>query len=788
MAIAERAPQTEAPRNPEGISFMEEQVAFQARLLAVTASPAADRELLNPDRTDVPEITAESMATTQRDYTIIKNASVTERAHYWDQRTDVAIDARHQTWTTETKTAFDNSQRFFGTRKGQQWAAVFQRMNINAVGFGNTDAESLYNTYFSSQNERDNIDRFVNTVIAVHTNQQTKQFDRATFEQNRDAIQWLANLFGEKSAQVMTQIADGETKPREEVANAANQDNRRNTVTDKEYELFDFLYRPQEALRKVTPTRPPQAQRQPRPAPVAPIEPVRPIIATIPRTDTHTQMTTVTPHVPSHTPRQNLDTQTTPSEGQAIERQQPLENRPYKLQEVFENIHGNVVSDPTRNRFFVTNVPETFSLPSTQDKSLSLAVPFIQLRQDGQALTNRQVAPWAWEIGPNTPGALPRFVNGERATNGDSGIIGVSAAGAENPEQQARFYKHIADTVVTMHQRNDHLLPTWLRAQGRFDQPSSGRLMMMYDHQAPPEITSLDDIGDLRPENERLFYWSMRLAPHEGGFEPMWKHRLGELEEALKNDQLQPYHLRWIEFLSHSVDVDTLIQMMKQPHIATNTADTTSAAPASEPLGETAVQTPPSPDILVIDEYPPVLHTEPLSTIAEAKILDPNRDIKEQIQEALAQTSPDITSMPFVSKPQDIITSLQGISLGGGTLESAQAYINNNGFLELTAQIKGQDGKATYTATIGNNPSGKGLQVTKHSLDFSSGAGFVGFFNKGIKDKMNQYKRQAATASADLNSTLFKAINTQIDQWEVENMRIAEKNLEMILKRKPTSP
>lgn len=273
MAVAERPPlgAVEQPRNPEQVSFSEGQVAFQARVLAATASPTADHELLNPNNNTVPEITSESLGTRQhRNYTIVKHASAEERNYYWEQR-NVAVDARYQTWVTETQQAFDNSQRFFAGRKGQQWAGLFQKLNIRAVGFDTNDANTLYNRYFSSENESDNIDRFVNEVIDAHsriTNNQ-RQFDRASFEQNRDAIQWLANLFGEKSAQVMTQIADGETKPRAELAEAANANNRRNTITDKEYELFDFLYNPRQALRRPTPRR----ATHPEPAPVAPTPP-----------------------------------------------------------------------------------------------------------------------------------------------------------------------------------------------------------------------------------------------------------------------------------------------------------------------------------------------------------------------------------------------------------------------------------------------------------------------------------------------------------------------------------
>jgi len=44
----------------------------------------------------------------------------------------------------------------------------------------------------------------------------------------------------------------------------------------------------------------------------------------------------------------------------------------------------------------------------------------------------------------------------------------------------------------------------------------------------------------------------------------MWQPRIDELTQKLQEGKLEPHHLRWIEFLSHSVDVGKLMQMLKE--------------------------------------------------------------------------------------------------------------------------------------------------------------------------------------------------------------------------------
>lgn len=53
-------------------------------------------------------------------------------------------------------------------------------------------------------------------------------------------------------------------------------------------------------------------------------------------------------------------------------------------------------------------------------------------------------------------------------------------------------------------------------------------------------------------------------------FQDEWAKRIIELDEAVTQDTLQPYHLRWIELLSHSVNLPKLIEKIKTAPVTTS--------------------------------------------------------------------------------------------------------------------------------------------------------------------------------------------------------------------------
>jgi len=144
-----------------------------------------------------------------------------------------------------------------------------------------------------------------------------------------------------------------------------------------------------------------------------------------------------------------------------------------------------------------------------------------------------------------------RYIKAEEATNGDSGVFAVAAASAEEPKDQAKLYKFLSGSILAVHGHNPALLEAWLHNQTEF----SMNMFIGYD--------DFKDQGRTIPrtdKNERLLERNQDGGVDTTGTVDMWKTRITELEKAIKDDNLQPYHLRWIEFLAHSVDVPGLIK------------------------------------------------------------------------------------------------------------------------------------------------------------------------------------------------------------------------------------
>lgn len=258
---------------------------------------------------------------------------------------------------------------------------------------------------------------------------------------------------------------------------------------------------------------------------------------------------------------------------------EPAERKPIEakkdetLEHIFNNISGEVND---KHRFFVEDPPVQINLTDEQMDRLNLVEPFfVDIKVEGWSV-NKKVVPFVFELGDVAPHPDKRFINGEAATKGDSGLVGLAAASASTPEQQARLYKTLANAVVDIHLRSfantgrPALIDRWYAAQQKKGRWDDDRILdslggfEYFDHdQVTGEVT-----GELRPENERLFMYkdTGELDSLDIGF---WMSRTKELHKALETGTLQPHHLRWIELLAHSVDVNGLIKIIKESSPAT---------------------------------------------------------------------------------------------------------------------------------------------------------------------------------------------------------------------------
>lgn len=265
--------------------------------------------------------------------------------------------------------------------------------------------------------------------------------------------------------------------------------------------------------------------------------------------------------------RQQRESQRQQTPDQQQEQQQLQEQGPAPLQRRFEAVVGPVVRE--NNRFFVENPPEHISIPDNELTQYESREPFFNVNSAQQIIyTNEKIVPWARELGHEQGSDNRRFINGEAATGGDSGLFGLSAASSENPQQQAKLYRALADIILRIHEQNPRLLIDWLAQQGAdpetLDQITSSLAIF--------KLNDIQRLGTGGTRDEVLFPYKNRRAGNEREFtlmveaaqmEEFWQPRIAQLRSAHTQDRFTSYHLRWIEFLSHSVDVAGLIDLTK---------------------------------------------------------------------------------------------------------------------------------------------------------------------------------------------------------------------------------
>lgn len=244
--------------------------------------------------------------------------------------------------------------------------------------------------------------------------------------------------------------------------------------------------------------------------------------------------------------------------------QKPFESgKDYSMEEMFSSIQGEVNKG---HRFYVESPPSQLSLTNQEINRLKLIEHFfVNIQEvDGRVAyeVNKRVVPFVWELGENGTTPDTRFNDGEKATDGDSGVVGLAAASAENPEKQALLYHDLADAIIMIHKKDPKLLGQWLEKQKELQASGLSSLVLLTKN-------DLIDRENLRPEQERLFYFSEdKFKNHPDqvleDFSATWKSRISELEQVISENKLQKHHLRWIELLAHSVDVDGLIGIIKE--------------------------------------------------------------------------------------------------------------------------------------------------------------------------------------------------------------------------------
>lgn len=203
--MLERKPSKEVPNSPETEVAMSHFAALYPRLLI-------GGEFLNPDKRDLNPLNKEALGNfNQRDYSIFQYGSARDRMSYWAQFSNLDNQAKYKRWSQHCVATFSNSKNFFtNTEKGKSWSSLFSKLNIDTKNFTPETAAAFYQRYFTGEQNKTGVKQFVSDILNIHT--KDNKLDSDALERNLPAINWLANIFGNSSSEVITQLTSAEGK------------------------------------------------------------------------------------------------------------------------------------------------------------------------------------------------------------------------------------------------------------------------------------------------------------------------------------------------------------------------------------------------------------------------------------------------------------------------------------------------------------------------------------------------------------------------------------------------
>ncbi len=481
-------------------------VGLQGRLVTEQFDPALD----------VGQMTAATVkALPERDTSIYKRASLAERAG-----NEQTVNA----WATSTA---EKIKPFFASEAGRNYQRILQKAGISLTQCTGDELTVVYNKYFGLTGKESNVAGFVQDILTPYIRQD--RIDYETLKKDLKVFRWFAQIFGANSSEIIAQLADAEAQlilNKAEFVNKVNEQqngkSRVDRLNEEEKRLLTFLNQFSERKDAVTTGR----------------------------TD------------PTDPPITEEDDTTEDDDETGEQLPLPDTEQEYRLEELF----GQVVGPVNKNTdYFVGNPPATLTLTAEDLKKYQSNKAFFSTYDPitGIFNPNPEVVPYTFDLGEDV-----RFQNAEALTDGDSGLLAVSAVAsgkgrdAESAKKQAIVFKHLVNAILSIHRVDKDLLSEWINTQRTIagGDRSSLSFFTMFDRDR--------NTGELKPESQRLFHYDTAgratIFSDLRFFDEMWQARMTELETALRMNKLKKHHLRWLEFLSHSTDVKGLLDLMKE--------------------------------------------------------------------------------------------------------------------------------------------------------------------------------------------------------------------------------
>lgn len=229
----------------EMLSASNEFTALQGRILLKGSA-------LDPNNANIidGDISQEKLSKTIDDYTIFESLSNKERAQQNSverSRLDQAIDK----WADDTSEVLHqdfSTKKGFDKQKIERWNSTLSKLLGHELENATNEetkekVKELSNKYFTGENKGSNIELFVQDVLQAFSNEDgTINYD--ALNENLDCIEWFANIFGNDSSQIITQLIDAQAKLKtnpDDFIKELKKDNRINSINDNEKRLLELL-------------------------------------------------------------------------------------------------------------------------------------------------------------------------------------------------------------------------------------------------------------------------------------------------------------------------------------------------------------------------------------------------------------------------------------------------------------------------------------------------------------------------------------------------------------------
>lgn len=190
----------EIPRSPENLNRTAEMIGLQGRLVLAN-------QLYLDSTKELSEGNLQITSFAERDYSLFDKTANRDRKSYWSQAApEQSLDERKITWSLDLANKLNN-------RSQDTMTTYFTHIGIDLTEpdakFTAEHAERLFDRYFSQPPEGKGIKKFVEDILA--SSQTNGRVNARQIENNLVEIRRLANMFGEGSDEIVTQLVLAET-------------------------------------------------------------------------------------------------------------------------------------------------------------------------------------------------------------------------------------------------------------------------------------------------------------------------------------------------------------------------------------------------------------------------------------------------------------------------------------------------------------------------------------------------------------------------------------------------